>query len=215
VGQGLLLQKGGREMIASVLRLNRSDFKQLRINSPPDKDIDAYSIHRAVYSLFPQNGDGRDFLFIDKGGDFNERRILILSKRPPTKQNYGIIESKDIPESFLNQDHYGFEVRLNPTKREKNNGKIVPIKERESLFEWFCSKSEDWGFVTERESLQIRSTGVQTFEKQNGQVTQNAANFIGKLRVSNRTLFIKSFEQGIGRGKSFGFGLLQIIPLQD
>jgi CRISPR system Cascade subunit CasE len=85
---------------------------------------------------------------------------------------------------------------------------------RENLIEWFCLKSEAWGFITDRESLQIQSTGVQTFDKQNGQVTQNTVTFVGKLKVSDRSLFIKSFEQGIGRGKSFGFGLLQIVPLQ-
>ncbi|GHV71411.1 type I-E CRISPR-associated protein Cas6/Cse3/CasE [Spirochaetia bacterium] len=199
-------------MIASVLKLNRSDFRQLKITDP-------YSIHRTVYSLFPQDEGGRDFLFVDKGGDFNERHILILSKRPPQIPAYGTIESKNIPGSFLGLDYYGFEVRLNPTKRDKKDAKIVPITGRENLIEWFCAKSETWGFKTERESLQIQSTGVQTFNKQNDQlgktaVTQNAATFTGKLKIIDRALFIKSFEQGIGRGKSFGFGLLQIVPLQ-
>jgi CRISPR system Cascade subunit CasE len=194
-------------MIASVLRLSRSDFNKLKITDP-------YSIHRTVYSLFPLCEGGRDFLFADKGGDFNERCILILSKRLPQIPEHGTIESKNIPESFLGLDYYGFEVRLNPTKRDKKDAKIVPIKGRENLIEWFCLKSETWGFITERESLQIQSTGVQTFDKQDGQVTQNTVTFVGKLKVSDRSLFIKSFEQGIGRGKSFGFGLLQIVPLQ-
>jgi CRISPR system Cascade subunit CasE len=34
-------------MIASVLRLSRSDCKALRVTDP-------YSIHRVVYSLFPK-----------------------------------------------------------------------------------------------------------------------------------------------------------------
>jgi CRISPR system Cascade subunit CasE len=195
-------------MIASVLILGRSDFKALGIT-------DSYSIHRTVYSLFPKIPDGgRDFLFMDKGGNFNERKILILSKRPPDVPEHGTIASKNIPRSFLAGDYYGFEVRLNPTKREKNGGKITSIIKRENLLEWFCSKSESWGFVTNRESLQIQNTGVQTFDKQSGPVTQNAATFIGKLKVCDRPLFIKSFEDGIGRGKSFGFGLLQIVPLQ-
>jgi CRISPR system Cascade subunit CasE len=202
-------------MIASLLKLSRADFKNLQINTSPQRDIDPYVFHKIVYSLFPKTEDSRDFLFVDKGGNFNERQILILSKRLPEKPDYGTIESKNIPESFLNQNHYGFEIHLNPTKREKNGGKIIPIVGKENLIEWFYSKSESWGFVTERESLQIQFTGVQTFDKQNGQVTQNVANFIGKLRVRDRSLFIKSFEQGIGRGKSFGFGLLEIIPLQD
>jgi CRISPR system Cascade subunit CasE len=194
-------------MIASVLKLNHSDFLALQI-------IDPYSVHRVVYTLFPQCEGGRDFLFVDKGGDFNERHILILSKRPPQIPKHGTMESKNIPESFLEQDYYGFEVRLNPTKRDKKSTKIVPIKGKDNLIEWFCLKSETWGFKTECESLQIQSTGVQTFDKQNSQVTQNAVTFVGKLKVNDRVLFIKSFEQGIGRGKSFGFGLLQIVPLQ-
>jgi CRISPR system Cascade subunit CasE len=193
-------------MIASVLKLSRSDFKNLRITDP-------YSIHRVIYSLFPKENGDRDFLFVDKGGDLEERRILILSKRPPLCPEYGIIEQKNIPDSFLKEDRYGFEIRLNVVKRSKQNGKIVAIFDRASLFEWFCSKSESWGFITERDSLQIQSTGVQTFNKQGNQITQNAVIFIGKLRVKDRTLFVKSFEEGIGRGKGFGFGLLQIVPL--
>jgi CRISPR system Cascade subunit CasE len=180
------------------------------------KITDSYSIHKAVYSLFPKvNDEGRDFLFADMGGNFNERRILILSKRPPAIPEHGTVESKNIPEAFLTGDCYGFTIRLNPTKREKNGGKIIPIRGRETLLEWFCSKSEGWGFITDKESLQIQNSGVQTFDKQNGQVTQNAVTFTGKLKVSDRSLFIKSFEKGIGRGKSFGFGLLQIVPLQE
>jgi CRISPR system Cascade subunit CasE len=205
-------------MIASILTLDRFDCKALKITDP-------YSIHRVIYSLFPKTDNKeRDFLFSDKGGSFNERKILILSKRPPLQPEHGAIESREIPASFLNWDYYGFEIRLNPTKREKTSGKIVPVQgrekqgektKREKLLEWFCSKSESWGFVTERESLQIQSRGVQSFEKQNGQVTQNVATFIGKLKVKDRPLFIKNFEEGIGRGKSFGFGLLEIVPLRE
>jgi CRISPR system Cascade subunit CasE len=36
----------------------------------------------------------------------------------------------------------------------------------------------------------------------------------GELEIVDRSLFIKSFQQGIGRGRAFGFGLLQIAPLK-
>jgi CRISPR system Cascade subunit CasE len=196
-------------MIASVLTLNRFDWKAFGIT-------DSYSLHRVVYSLFPKADTGcRDFLFADKGGGFNERRILIFSKRPPLQPGHGNIKSRNIPESFLTWNRYGFEIRLNPVKREKGGGKLIPIRGRENLVEWFCLKSENWGFITGRESLQIQSSGVQIFEKQNGQVTQNTATFIGKLEVCDRPRFIKSFEEGIGRGKGFGFGLLEILPLRE
>ena len=201
-------------MIASVLTLTHSDFKALKIT-------DAYSIHRVIYSLFPKTDDGRDFLFVDKGGDFHERRILILSKRIPENPVYGTIETKNIPESFLSLDNYGFEIRLNPVKREKQSSKLVPIgfdkkgsEKKEALLDWVCNKSESWGFIIARESLLVKDADVQTFEKGQHEVTQSAVCFVGKLHVSDRSLFKKSFEEGIGRGKSFGFGLLQIMPLQ-
>jgi CRISPR system Cascade subunit CasE len=201
-------------MIASVLTLSFFDCKIHRITDP-------YRIHRTVYSLFPKTDEGgRDFLFADKGAGSDEprsltRRILILSKRPPLQPKYGRIESKEIPGSFLSWDHYGFELRLNPVKREKGGGKLVPIRGRENLLEWLCAKSESWGFTTNRERLQIQSSGVQSFGKQNDQVIQNTATFIGTLQVTDRPLFIKSFEEGIGRGKGFGFGLLEITPLRE
>jgi CRISPR system Cascade subunit CasE len=205
-------------MIASILRLSRSDYKALKIS-------DVYSIHRVVYSLFPAlAGESRDFLFVDKGGDFYERRILILSKRPPLATEHGVIETKTIPEAFLQSDAYCFQVRLNPTKRDKQTGKIIPVQDlkeksdktkREILAQWFCAKSETWGFHADPERLEVRTTGVQVFEKQEMEVTQNAATFTGVLGVTDRELFIRSFEQGIGRGKSFGFGLLELVPTKE
>ncbi len=193
-------------MIASVLRLNRSDSKALQIT-------DAYSIHRVVYELFP--GDSRDFLFVDKGGDFNARQILILSDRSPESPKFGEIESKPIPDNFLDYDHYGFEVTLNPTKREKQTGKTVAILGRENLHQWFLGKAPSLGFEITPENLEIRHAGVQTFDLGNGKiVTHNSASFVGKLQVTDRAKFQNSFRKGIGRAKGFGFGLFQIIPLQ-
>jgi CRISPR system Cascade subunit CasE len=193
-------------MIASVLRLNRSDCKALKIT-------DAYSIHRVVYDLFP--GDSRDFLFADKGGDFNARQILILSERSPATPQHGEVESKCVPERFLDHEHYGFEVTLNPTKRDSKTGKTLAIRGSENLHQWLINKAPSLGFEIQAESLEIRHAGVLTFDLGDGKVvTHNSASFVGKLKVSDRDKFKESFRKGIGRAKGFGFGLLQIIPLQ-
>ncbi|MDO9567371.1 MAG: type I-E CRISPR-associated protein Cas6/Cse3/CasE [Candidatus Desulfaltia sp.] len=196
-------------MIASVLRLSRSDCKALNNN----KTMDGYTIHRVVYELFP--GESRDFLFVDKGGDFQARQILILSDRKPEIPQYGEIQSKLIADSFLDHDNYGFEITLNPTKRDKQTRKTVAIRGRENLRQWFLGKAPSLGFEIQAESLEIRHAGVQTFDLGNGSiVTHNSASFIGKLKVTNRVKFQQSFRKGIGRAKGFGFGFLQIIPLQ-
>ena len=194
-------------MIATTLTLSRADCKALQI-----KDI--YGLHKTVYSLFPsKKGKTRDFLFADKGGNFHGRKILILSRRYPVPPDFGRINSKEVPGSFLEFDYYGFEVVLNPTRRDTETGKIVAVRGRENLMEWFAEKAPRFGFSVFSESLQVNHAGVLTYNKNGSTRTHNTATFVGKLKVINRQAFIKSFEEGIGRAKGFGFGLLQIIPI--
>jgi len=202
-------------VIASVLTLNRAECQNLKVT-------DAYSVHRVVYSLFPaQERQTRDFLFADKGGDFHGRKILILSQRRPDPLSFGKIESKEIPSVFLDYEEYGFEVRMNPTKREKTTGKTVSIRGKESLTTWFCEKAlSTYGFEVLKDShgtplIQVQGIGIQSFEKDGAVVVHGVATFIGKLRVIDRESFKKAFEEGMGRAKGFGFGLLQLVPLSN
>lgn len=195
-------------MIASIYKIKREHWKALGLK-------DRYSIHKAVYSLFPQvNESQRDFLFADKGGDWNERSILIISKRPPVNPEFGEINIREIPDSFLKQDNYGFEITINPAKRDNKTGKITAILGNKQLLQWFIDKTPSFGFEVEPDSLQVNNAGVVQFEKDGAICTYNSATFLGKLTVCDREKFINSFEKGIGRAKGFGFGLLQLIPLQ-
>lgn len=196
-------------MIASMLNLSRSDCKAMDLK-------DVYSLHKAIYSLFPEvPGQNRDFLFADKGGDFNGRKILILSEREPLSPEYGVLSSKPLPDQFLSFVHYGFEIVLNPTKRNFETGKIVSIRGKDDLLEWFTQRSGKHGFEVLPQSLQVEKLGVLKYHKNGKPCTHNTATFIGKLRVTDRDAFIQSFKQGIGRGKAFGFGLLQIVPIEN
>lgn len=194
-------------MIASVLTLSRADYKALKIT-------DSYSMHRIVYSLFPKkDGIARNFLFADKGGNFNSRKILILSQDYPEKPEIGSIESKAINDSFLNYDFYGFEILVNPVKRDNKTGKLVGIRGKEELLAWFIKKSPSFGFSLDPFTLTVSDTDVVQFKKDKSTVTFGKAKFTGKLEVTDRELFKKSFYNGIGKAKGFGFGLLQIVPL--
>ncbi len=204
-------------MIASVLRLSRSDCKALRVTDP-------YSIHRVVYSLFEDTRSEDEkraskpsgILYADKGGDFKQRQILLLSDREPMQPEYGELISKAIPDGFLDHQRYGFEVTVNPTRRDGASRKLVPVKGREAVAEWFAERAENsWGFEVNPEYLQIQRLGVQQFKKGDQTLTHGSATLKGELRVIDRERFIRSFRQGIGRGRAFGFGLLQIVPLSN
>lgn len=208
-------------LIASVLHLSRKDVKALRITDP-------YSLHRVVYSLYEDVRTQEDknasqasgLLYADQGGDVNGRRILLLADRLPKDcidGEFGQIQSKEIAPGFLDYDRYRFKVTMNPTRRENASGKLVPVKGREAIAAWFTERAtKNWGFSVAPQSLQVDSTTVQSFKAKNDhQITLAQAQLQGILLVTDPDKFKTSFGQGIGRGRAFGCGLLQIVPHID
>jgi CRISPR system Cascade subunit CasE len=201
---------------ASVLCLNRADMNALKVK-------DAYSLHKVVYGLFEdirsdaekQASIPSGIVYADKGGDFNTRQILMLSNRKPHQTpQFGQVQTKPIYSGFLAHERYAFEVILNPGKRDQQTGKVVPIRGREAIEQWFLARApESWGFSVNPKNLQTEKISVQVFEKAGKTITHGSATLKGELAVIDRDRFRQSFTQGIGRGRAFGFGLLQIVPL--
>lgn len=203
---------------ASVLRLSRSDIKTLKVT-------DAYSLHKQVYGLFDDIRSGADkansqssgILWADKGGDFQTRQILMLSTRKPHQTpQFGEVESRIIKPDFVAHERYGFEITLNPSKRNKQTGKVEAIRKREDIALWVIERAhKSWGFDVHPDHLQVQINPVLQFDKRGKTITHSSAHLKGELNVTDRAQFTHSFLQGIGRGKAFGFGLLQIVPLND
>ncbi len=205
-------------LYASILELDRKAVKELRITDP-------YSLHRVVYSLFPdiRNGDekrtGRSsgIVFVDQGGDFFVRKILILSNRLPAscvKPGCGNVQTREIPSRFLGYDRYRFKVVVNPCIRRSATRKLEPVRGRQAVGRWFCERSErNWGFIVLREYLQVDSMDVLQFAgKSKHLITISRAVIQGVLKVTDKERFRQSFAAGLGRGRAFGCGLLQIVP---
>lgn len=208
-------------LIASVLQLDRAAVKALRITDP-------YSLHRVVYGLYPdvRSSDAKaghqasGILHADQGGDFHGRKILLLADREPAGQaegGYGEVRSKVIPIDFLNHARYRFKVIVNPTRRDSASGKLIPVKGRDAVAGWFAERGPaSWGFCVVPEHLQVDRLDVLRFnDKAQRTVTLAQAHVQGQLKVTDPEQFRHSFANGIGRGRSFGCGLLQIVPLID
>lgn len=208
-------------LIASVLHLGRADMRTLKIT-------DTYSLHRVVYSLYPdtrsdveKNGSqASGILFADQGGDFQHRKILLLANRPPAEHvegGHGCVNSRPISDDFLSYPRYRFKVIINPTRRENRSGKLLPVKGRDAIAEWFLQRApKSWGFEASAEHLQIDKVQVLQFkDKAQRPVTLAQAHVHGQLTVTDPAQFACSFAKGIGRGHAFGCGLLQIVPLID
>ncbi|MDN2487886.1 type I-E CRISPR-associated protein Cas6/Cse3/CasE [Kosakonia sacchari] len=209
------------ELFASALHLDRRAVKALKIT-------DTYSLHRVVYSLFPdvrseneKNGHTQSgIVFADQGGDFSGRKVLIVSDRQPAEQvdgQYGKVESRPISASFLDYPRYRFKVQVNPVRKDKQSGKRVAVKGRTDTAQWFLQRAlQSWGFEVDPHTLQIDVIEVLKFkDKAERQVTLGKAHIQGLLTVTDRQRFRNSFQNGIGKGRAFGCGLLQIVPLID
>ncbi len=98
-------------------------------------------------------------------------------------------------------------------KRDKITKKLVPICGHENIIKWFVEKSPSWGFSVQENSLQIICVDVDRFKKNGATVTIEKAKLKGILHVTDVEIFKRSFFCGIGRAKTFGCGLLQIMPI--
>lgn len=208
-------------LFASVLHLSRADCHALRISDP-------YSLHRVVYSLFPdirteeqkQSSESSGIQFADMGGDVQGRKVLLLSTRPPAERidgEFGEVQSKPLPPKFLDHRTYRFCVAVNPTRRDNASKKLLPVRSREAVASWFAERAEaSWGFQVDHQRLQVHDMRVLRFkDKAMRDVTLAQAHLEGVLRVIDAERFRASVTHGIGRGRAFGCGLLQIVPVND
>lgn len=203
-------------MYLTLLKLDRNDIRKHKI-------VDDYSIHRVVYSLFDNVRDDEEkdhgtkssgILFANDGGDFHFKKVTILSNRKPL-QVIGTIETKIVNPEFLNFKFYRFEILINPTKKNNKTKKIEALRRQDEIKEWFMSKATINGFHVNAESLDIEMLPTVFFEKKNNELTIGVAKIKGFLEVRDKDQFMMAFQNGIGRSKSFGCGLLKVYPIMN
>jgi CRISPR system Cascade subunit CasE len=199
-------------MMLSRLLLTHEDMLRLRLT-------DVYSVHRIVYDCFPADdatqlrGVSSNFLYADNGLRRGQREIVILSAQKPQQPRCGDMQTKPVPSQFLEYSAYRFLLTVNPVRRQSNSGKLTPLRKPEDVHAWFEGKSSIWGFSVAQGELRVDEVGVWQFNKKNHPVTLGFARLSGILHVTARNLFHKAFFKGIGRGKAFGCGLLQLAAL--
>ena len=201
-------------MFLTRLTLTLKDYRQFRIT-------DDYSIHRVVYSLFPKADEPNRILYADRGLKDGFQTVFILSEtRPVPLSDWPLrFETKPVEPGFLRHARYSFEIVLNPVRKDSKTGKLKPVIGESNLREWFLEKAAANGFQLTPEDeahLVIHVRSVQKFCQRlqpDKNVTHHQVVFSGTLTVTDPERFRQAFEQGIGKAKAFGFGLLQLVPI--
>ena len=91
------------------------------------------------------------------------------------------------------------------------SGKRHGLYQPEEQLEWLKSRADANGF-TILDTMVAHSDRWQVRKEGQAPITLAVAEFDGVLRITDPTLFQQSLEQGIGRGKALGLGLLSVAP---
>jgi len=147
-----------------------------------------YQVHQKVRELFP--GEQR-VLF--QRSDYG---IVVISKT-------AIKESELQKNTFTVGDQYPFTLRLNSS--HKKNGKRVALSD----------VSKDWvqkklGQAGVKGMYNIIPEKAQCFMKGSTKITLSSVFITGFFEILDEEKFIYALYNGIGKGKSFGFGMINI-----
>jgi len=198
-----------------------------------------YDWHQEAWKLFPgrprdkRNHDDFNFLTRLDTGEY-EFRLTVLSTVKPQKPDWcaqAWWREKEMPQNFFEQRRYLFKVVANPTHtlsrrdpagNKKKHGSHYAITKPDELKEWITRKAEQGGFaICDEPRLEISPPVFHRLYKEDKKIQKEYAGgivgveFKGALEVKNREYFLKIVQNGIGRAKSFGFGMLILKPIVE
>jgi CRISPR system Cascade subunit CasE len=186
-----------------------------------------YEWHKLSWTFFPEKKkeDKRDFLTRLDASE-HEFRFTILSEQKPCKPDSDIAaywKEREVPESFYQKGRYLFKVFANPTKtlsrrdpkgNKKKYGSHYAIIKPEELRTWLLHKGEQHGFrVLDEPELEISPPVFHKIYRKNDEGVLIGVEFKGCLEVIDKIEFKKVANEGIGRARGFGFGMIVLKPI--
>ena len=98
--------------------------------------------------------------------------------------------------------------------KDEARGKVKAITIAEHQKGWLIRQGEKHGFSIEPRQLDVIRSEWRTFRNKGKNITTLQATFEGILTVTDAELFIKALQDGIGREKAYGFGMLTVVSYE-
>jgi CRISPR system Cascade subunit CasE len=108
---------------------------------------------------------------------------------------------------------YQFRLKANPSKRDNKTKKTIGIYHNSEQIAWLERKGEQNGFKTMGIDVIQTPKTYGRKSQESPPISIHTVLFQGILQVTNSNNFIKCLREGIGRGRSYGCGLLSIAKL--
>lgn len=186
------------------------------------KITDTYSLHRVVYDQFDltgscEEGQRQAPLWTVSNGDVVKKLIILSSIEPRNVESEAVMQArsvKEMPEDLLDHSDYLFKITVNPVLVRRNEKlKVIPIKDVTEIKKWFVNKCLKNGMEVNCSSLDLISKKADIFKANNIKNVINKCVVQGQLKVIDPEKFRYAIFNGIGRSKTFGCGLMQVLPI--
>jgi len=165
---------------------------------------DNYKNHQMIKEVFP--GEGK-VLFQNIGS-----KILILSELNINAKFAGsiLLESLGEVNHYINRckEECIVSIRLNPVKANKR--KKFPVRDGE-INSWIENKFNKIGLNIL--DIDIINEGLLRSERQGSFCYHSSALVRARCNILDKNAFSNAVRSGVGKGKAFGFGLLNIFTL--
>jgi CRISPR system Cascade subunit CasE len=205
-------------MYLSKLILNERDRTVQRDLS------NAHALHQRIMLAFPD--EQRDHPRNDWNILFRQEPdsdvVLVQSEIEPvwTKLPNGYLSDRAVKQIELEAVQFGvrrilqFRLRANPSKRDNQTKKTIGLFHQADQLAWLERQAERCGFTLHGVDV-IPSSNVFGI-KGNGSspIRITTALYQGILEVREPSQFLTAVQHGIGRGKSYGCGLLSVARYQ-
>jgi CRISPR-associated protein Cas6/Cse3/CasE subtype I-E len=158
---------------------------------------DDYRLHQHVREIFP--GEQR-VLF-----QTTDDSIIVISQNQAVKGD--VTSTRVDPASFADGKRHTFTLRLNPVKRDKKTRKRVPQDESQ-IKKWIAERLLDIGVEAR---FQYVFENIHQSKRREEKISFFSVLCFGSLVVKDGQTFAYALANGIGHGKGFGFGLLNVF----
>lgn len=184
----------------------------------------AHKLHQRIMQGFPDEqkveSPRQDWqILYRQEPDPQSNLILVQSSQEPdwSKLPSGyLMDQTDIKPidisswQFSSDQPLQFRIKVNPVKRDAKTRKLIPLYKREDHLAWFNRKAEQCGFqISTIDSIPVPNI-IGSKGKGKGKIKIFAVLLQGQLQVRDREKFITAISQGIGKGRSYGCGLISI-----
>jgi CRISPR system Cascade subunit CasE len=114
----------------------------------------------------------------------------------------------------LTNQGFAFRLRANPSKRDRTTRKLAGLLDEADQLAWLRRQGDRGGFAVQTVTVKSSPNIVGRKGEWGTPIKISPVLYEGMLTVTNADKFLVKLQEGVGRGKSYGCGLLSIDQKQ-